>query len=474
MSTKKILWPGECKSFAVLFYVSNEARGLLVCPADAGEYVVVFENNVSKHKITFQTSIEYPCANFDVPIPFNWRYKIVQRKKKICVLEGYIEAGNNTSAEQNFVLWSCNQPFEKKGTKQSKKAQGVYEWYLTALEKINPDIIFAIGDTIYCDAKNGINFVKKVRKEQWQNTDKIYALYVEAYRRHWSLPEFSQALAKFPHIITYDDHEIYDGCGSEKRVDEANIKLFNAATRAADIFVFQNGPLCRRDSHTDNHQIYREKRVATFIFDTRTSRRYKERLFSDQQFWDFKKFLDTTTNDCEIRALFLITPVPVVCLREGWLREISEFPDFAQSLTGVRDDVRDQWASEGSKEQLKQILSVLKNFQENRPDVHIVFLSGDIHVANAFSFKPSGFSTQLYQVTSSALTNPQHAPKIIRELIHIPGGPFYNGNLFGIVERLWPDVDEQNFLHIKVAPSGIQFLLYVFESDEKYELMLNF
>ena len=75
-------------------------------------------------------------------------------------------------------------------------------------------------------------------------------------------------------------------------------------------------------------------------------------------------------------------------------------------MAEIRDDIRVSWHPKGNRAQLKDLIAVLRKLHRRRPDIDIVNLSGDIRVANAFSFQPLGFTKALYQFfMSSALTN---------------------------------------------------------------------
>jgi hypothetical protein len=54
-----------------------------------------------------------------------------------------------------------------------------------------------------------------------------------------------------------------------------------------------------------------------------------------------------------------------------------------------------------SRRSQPRILGILRRLHRRRPEIDLVSVSGDIHVANAFSVQPSGFFKALHRFTSS-------------------------------------------------------------------------
>ena len=460
MSTTKMYdrWPCERQNFVIKFFSSPNETTLLFCTQEAGVYF--FTETFSGVKLQFETTDAQPCRAVVLPnnISYDWQ---LAKEEKVVLSGQCLQQTQNT----RMVFWSCNQVCYKKGTAFDPEKIEILQWYRKKLKQFDPFLVAGIGDIIYCDNKNGVNFISAVREApENYDSDRIFQLYTEAYMRQLCAEPLKKTLASYSHIFMYDDHELYDGYGSEKKTDERDRHIYLAGRKAAKMFLFDSSPCCRTEG--DSHQKLSFCKTEMFVLDSRTSRRYGERVISASQLADFALYL-TTALEKDISMLLIISAVPVVYLRPGWEREIAEIPDFLQKLSGVRDDVRDQWGSPENAKQMKKILRLLQQFHTKKPGVKIVFVSGDIHIANSFTFQPKGFSSPLYQITSSALTNDHHAPKIVRELAGLPFGPYYHGSLFGMVERLWPDVPKNNFLSLEIKEDGADFVLHVYNGEQR-------
>ena len=76
-----------------------------------------------------------------------------------------------------------------------------------------------------------------------------------------------------------------------------------------------------------------------------------------------------------------------------------------------------------------------------------------LHVANAFSFQPPGFFKALYQFTSSAVTNRDHAPEAVTAvtaLVDLGSNTIIEA--FGLVTRIWDRIVDPNLM--TRAPRG--------------------
>ena len=132
-------------------------------------------------------------------------------------------------------------------------------------------------------------------------------------------------------------------------------------------------------------------------------------------------------------------------------------------MAGIRDDIRDSWHSKGNRSQLKELIGILRKLHRRRPDIDIVNLSGDIHVANAFSFQPPGFTKALYQFTSSALTNREHPPAAVAALVDL-GSATYT-EVLGFVTRIWESLGDPNIMTIEPRGEVLRVTLQVFDLD---------
>ena len=269
----------------------------------------------------------------------------------------------------------------------------------------------------------------------------------------------------------WDDHEIRDGWGSE---DEdfagGNPLVFEVARDVADEYILNNGPRVRLPSageRPDAHQAYVAGTVAAFIFDGRSSRRYSDpggRVISDEQFADFEAFCAAIARDRRVKFLVMGTAVPFINLKDFVDELGSQAPKALTDLmAGIRDDLRDSWHSKGNREGLKRLIGILRKLHWRRPDLDIVNVSGDIHVANAFSFQPFGFTKCLYQFTSSALSNREHPPAAVAALVDLGTATFTE--VLGFVTRIWDSLEDPNLMTLEPRGEVLRVTLRVYDLE---------
>ena len=420
---------------------------------------------------------------------------------------------NTTRAK--IALWSCHQPYKSEdGSPEVKeKSWKLMDWYSREIETFSPHSIWMLGDSSYSDGTSSLDFVSQVYGERgWSDSDRmkkdLLSLYRLNYRYHWSFPALQEVMRKFPHLGMWDDHEIRDGYGSDARdfVPE-NRMIKQIASQAAQEYLFDYSPVLRtaskRNLATDNHQIYEEGSVGSFIFDGRNSRNYGEDMpissdtilgiealllgvgfaltagaeltkeivdvyrwknagtvISEQQMKDFKNYCNSLKSRTDIKYLLLGNAVPFI-----YILDLIEAIAAEASLAGSnRDDIRDSWHSPANRKQLLEVIDILRDLHNSRKDMEFINISGDIHISNAFSFQPEGFSKPLFQVTSSALTNNPPSEGKILDLVTVDGplSVSAKSNDFGAMKRLWSEAEEQNFLTVETKESSIEFHLHVY------------
>ena len=385
----------------------------------------------------------------------------------------------NAYAPHTLLMWSCNQPFttsDNKALLLEETTTPVLEWYAQQAKSIQPDLVWVLGDAAYSDGTEASNFIDAYYDNpSWatnpQQVEHLSTTYRAMYRGHWSFPPLQQVMRNFPHLCVWDDHEIRDGWGSEADDFKGhNRKIYEVARSVAEEYILNNGPRVRnsdKDADADAHQAYFEGNIAAFIFDGRSSRRYHDQqghVISEAQFQDFIQFCENAANNPQTKFLLMGCGVPFINLKDFVEILGSKAPKaLTDMMAGIRDDVRDSWHSPGNKAALKRLITVLRKLHYRRSDIDIINISGDIHVANAFTFQPIGFRKALYQVTSSALTNRQHLADIGSALLSV--GTEAHSDVLGIITRLWEEVTDPNMLVISNHGENLRFELKVYDLD---------
>ncbi|MES9883422.1 MAG: alkaline phosphatase D family protein [Sedimenticola sp.] len=340
-------------------------------------------------------------------------------------------------SSHKITAWSCNQPYDTKDDQGlvAPHVEQTLKWYEQQVDDFKPSEVWGLGDTGYSDGTSACNMVRQVDENpDWinrtDNSRRMRTAYGDMYRAHWSFDSMQRVMRSVPHICMWDDHEIRDGWGSEESDFQAHgIAMQGAARQAAEDYILDLGPRVRprqaanapiQSTQSDAHQAYIDNEVATFVFDGRSNRRYREcsgRVISDEQMGDFMLFCQRVAQNERVKTLLLGIGVPLVNLSDALEAIASTLPDWLNDMAHeTRDDVRDSWNSPGNRAQLKQLMEVLLGLHRQRPDLEIATISGDIHLANAFTFQPPGFAKPIYQLTTSAITNRQSPPAIVTSL----------------------------------------------------------
>lgn len=443
-------------------------------------------------------------------------------------------------ANSKMVLWSCHQPYETKEGRAAVKASSlkILSWYQETLMAFSPHMVCMLGDSAYSDGTSSLDFVNQVyNRSGWHSNPSmkqdLLALYRLNYRFHWGFDAMQSVMRCFPHLGMWDDHEIRDGYGSEESdFKETNRMIKQIASQAAQEYLFAYSPRVRDESESnvevDNHQIYRNRSIATFVFDGRNSRRYGSdpvvpsevkflastlasalvdnyvktqtgsylagkaagqlvskitgeilglfqqqngRVISDQQLKDFEHFCSALKSQPEVKYLLMGNSVPFIYLLDFVEDFLAESAIAAtETAHQLRDDIRDSWHSPGNRAQLTRLIDILRDLHQARNDIEIINLSGDIHISNAFKFQPEGFNKPLYQVTTSAVTNDPPTPDGLFNLLSADGvlHAGTDSKEFGKVQRLWHEGKHQNFLTIEATVGTLILHLHVYDADDKH------
>lgn len=398
-------------------------------------------------------------------------------------ISGTFELFELNQKTHSVVVWSCHQPYEGGEGETPRVIDGtnkILDWYARRLEELKPDIAYGLGDTAYSDGCAATNFVDYYYSQDSRLDDpkELQALareYQRMYRHYWSFDGFRRVQQSVPQIYIWDDHELRDGSGSEAEDrDGANPVIRDVATQVANAYILDQGPRVRprKPGHApDAHKAYRYGSIASFIFDGRSGREYHGtdgKVISDVQMADFKIFCEMVAQDSSVKFLLLGTAVPFINTKD-FVEELgSKAPKLVTDLfAGIRDDVRDSWHSPGNRAQLDELLGIVRRTFRKNDDCVLLNVSGDVHISNAFSFIPPGFTRACYQITTSAITNRQHLPAPLGVLFET--GTWDFSSSLGIISRIWINERNPNFLQIKERDGLLDLHLNVLDETGETE-----
>ena len=496
-------WPRKPWSLVIVGdrHTQDQFQKLLLVPLEAGIYSVdllFFKPENTKEaveKLNIKVSIKVPVPlgkpkviKFPIPDKYRtkafwrcgWQLDLADKRLNESSKPFLVEKSGLTSGPFSIFFWSCHQPFldaPKLAVRDNVDAtlQAYADTVLS--ETKNSVLVVGLGDAIYIDANkvpnNLLRFLnthipywkeQPVENEAWMDT--LVSIIREIYLYHWSFEPMRKVFASVPHLFTWDDHETRDGVGSEKKVDKHEKALREACHRVAHEFLFKVTESGHQSPFTSTTEFFRDRQVgpiAMWLFDSRTARDYsKHVLISPSQLIAFEEFLNSSSV-ANSELLVLGISVPIIYIRHDIQERLANMPDFAQQITGARDDMRDSWRSPGGIEQLKQILNLVQNSLTKNPRLNVAIVSGDIHLGNAFSFRPPGFPKDIFQFTSSGFTNPHTLPAFLSKFIVIEAKS--NDPVLGPIDRIWFDVPRYNYLELETTQTEFRFVLH-FSSNQ--------
>lgn len=498
-----IEYPVELRDVVVVGRLSRTARTLSVRPLLHGDFeLFVWPQRfpearwVLRHALAFATEDDPPAIVVfelrDQPRflqdVLEWEWSLVRRSAADGVIEASaalfgprpVARGLLRLAEPGpgdtvrTLVWTCHQPFETIHERAAVDPESLAG--LRALRRIadelEPHAVWGLGDTAYSDGTESTDFSSRVYDNDGWHLDpetrrSVRTAYRRMYRHHWSFDDLQHVYRNYPHLLMWDDHEIHDGFGSETadRATDGNLALFQIAREVAEEYVLDVGPRLRAEG--DAHKAYVSGPQACFLFDSRTSRNYADpggRIVSTQQLEDFQRFADAVVEAPEVSLVLLGTAVPFLYLEDVYEALGATLPRAVTNVfVSPRDDLRDSWHSPGNREALREVLAIVRGMLLRRPGLHVVNVSGDVHVANAFELLPPGFPRPIYQVTTSALSNRSHLPPLASEVMEI--GAFTFMSELGLVRRLWPEIFDPNVLCIEASPHQTTLSLRVTPVD---------
>ncbi|ASA57457.1 alkaline phosphatase D family protein [Vibrio gazogenes] len=407
-----------------------------------------------------------------------------------------------------FGFYSCHDPFGHKSF-----SEGL--WPIMNDHLVHNDVRFCIGggDQVYCDTHGESKQPRDPQGKpyitdlwEWLKTYKnalyqeylhhqtldergvvtyLKKLYRSYYRTYWHVPAMLAIFRQYPQYMIWDDHEIMDGWGSltkEQRIkklnhlfqddeDEINATIarlaFQAAAEVYQEYQHSHNPTTHHADQVEQDLTqcqwdysFIKGEVGFYVLDMRGHHDIEnaegERLLGQAQMERFRQWLQEPTTQA-LKAVFVISPVPVV----HWNDDALENMSFVVDLFGGGDDVRDEWGHKSNVKERDRLLDLLGEYS-SATQVPVTVLSGDVHSCSAYKIRLGQYpEANLTHVTSSAVSR-KPAPSVSNHLI-AESGPLYLHN-DGRCEKLFGLTGENNFLMVRVnaktVPTKVSVAIY--------------
>ncbi len=364
----------------------------------------------------------------------------------------------------SFGFGSCHQPFTEPPLDrrlQRHPGAGIYRHMRELLTDRRADYLMLLGDQVYSDAVSRISVREALAADERLSDDDLTETYRHLYRGYFNERGFRELTEALPAYLMWDDHDIFDGWGSLLRQTEFDRRLYRAAETAFREYQWLRDP----DGTVDGVPPYAFETwyadTGTFVLDLRGERDYEAgRIVSPAQWARLDDFL-TSATERDVPTVFIAASVPVIHASPAIMGALERWP------TGTGRDIRDRWDVPTFRHERTSLFERLFAWQAARPRRQVVLLSGDVHVAAAFSVRRRGGRGHLTQWTSSALSTPgglQHvlANRLVTGLVR-----------WGEHEvRVWKRglATGNNFGHVQVAPAeggGHDLTFTVYQYDQR-------
>jgi alkaline phosphatase D len=277
------------------------------------------------------------------------------------------------------------------------------------LQENNVKFVLLTGDQIYSDYPGVFSLftnpylIRRVVPGKTSllkcTAEEVRRVYDMRYRMFWSMPPILKMYANYPCYPAMDDHEILDDWGSLPEHSGPLYPDIRLGARRA-YYDYQASRVLPATNKLPRsfHYHFSYGNIGVFVMDIRSERSavVPNQLLSVAQLDDLRQYL---RNNGDKRVLLIIASVPVVHLPE-WLTELGH------KITGPKVDFLDQWSQPKNIPARNAFLSLLHEHQQAHPKQQVAIVSGDVHIASAFSINwRHGNKPRLYQFTSSAISN---------------------------------------------------------------------
>lgn len=305
---------------------------------------------------------------------------------------------------------SCHQPFVDAGAIPEERLavlKALPDWF----SRHNVKFLMMMGDQVYADEPGRFSLFNPAHAQTVGPSGDIFGWPVEAIRRayqeryrvFWSPLPWRKLMTLYPSHPILDDHEVYDDFGSLAAAEEQRrARVAQGARLAYMDYQGARETLWEGDDLAAHDYQFRYGPVAAFVFDLRSERSMAGgRVIGDAQLARFQAFLDAN-QDAE--ALLLVTSVPFVHIPE-WLAR--KGPQFAPNV-----DFTDHWSAPHNLADRTRIVTLLRRHLEQpaTDGQKVVIAGGDVHVGGAFVLRLVGTGRPIFQLTSSAVSNPVNDP----------------------------------------------------------------
>jgi PhoD related phosphatase len=336
-----------------------------------------------------------------------WQFYVPSQSEKIKMAyascNGFSDYKLMTSTEEPYRLWS---------ELQKQHQDRPFSLFILGGDQVYADSIWTSVPTL--KAWNELGLKEKLKRNATkQMLSQIDSFYSKLYCERWARAELAEPLATIPHIMMWDDHDIFDGWGSYP-TDLQGCAVYQAIYQSALKYfkLFQlrsmnNTSLLNPKANPEHYSLGLTFRGYQILGMDNRSQRTIPQIMGTAQWADINAYLDK----CQQGDLLVMSGVPVVYRDFSFTEAALDATPWQEELT---DDLKDHWrAKEHQGERARLIMRLLDNAKcrqkssENNK-ARTVILSGDVHVGCLGVIKDTRNNelVNVHQVVSSGIVHP--------------------------------------------------------------------
>lgn len=399
----------------------------------------------------------------------------------------------------SFGFFSCHMPYSET-IFGNTVLDNMDMWDLckTSLERHrDKDLRFIIagGDQVYVDGVKTLSLWRLLDKvmrvedgDLLPTQEDMVSWYRDIYRGYWGFSTLQKVYSSFPTYMIWDDHELGDGWGSYFLKD-GDTKAMAPMLPSLDSknLTFEQGKELFDRMFRAGKQVYNEYQhshnpdtdpgiydygyyvadCAYYVLDGRGNRDVTKdslRILGREQLNRFEEWLEKEETRSK-SFLFVVSAVPVLHLRPSLVN--ADRTALAKKLE-LSDDMRDSWEHALHDDEREELTRLL--FKVAARKQRVCILSGDVHIAAAFSLRDQEGNV-IYQLTSSAIT--YNVPRPVQTILQF-GVPDSGKTKEGYAFERLALFTQSNFSIIKVnqEKKEVVFQLYgpqVFRNVEEID-----
>lgn len=302
-----------------------------------------------------------------------------------------------------FGFGSCNRPYQltQDGRIATAAVAEIYLAMRQELARLDARFLLLDGDQVYSDELGPISIRDRLPGDEQHppSLEEALAAYRRVSRGYFNQSHLRALRESLPTYMIWDDHDIFDNWGSRLEESPLDRCLFEAACRAYTEYQHARNPDATFGPPPYGYT-FAHGDIGFLVLDVRGARDYRDgRLLGARQWAEITAFLGGEAA-ARFSTLFVVSSIPVAHVSR-WVAKVGD-----RLGAEIGDSIRDRWCSAAFVESRDDLLANLFAWQTRAPHRQVAILSGDVHVASAFTIRQRRGAGVIQQFSSSALTTP--------------------------------------------------------------------